>query len=105
MERPKRRKKVLVIVLIVLIVLMLIPIPFSIKDGGSILLQAVLYRVYIYNSMPEPVPDGQGVLVVDENGRYAEEKLMGTVVEIPGFLPDGWKIIDNARWVPVESNE
>lgn len=105
MEKPKRRKKPLLIVLIVLIVLMLIPIPLSIKDGGSILLQAVLYRAWIYNSMPEPIPDEHGDFVVDDNGEYVLERFKGVVVEIPGFLDEGWEIIDTARWVPVEPNE
>ena len=105
MEKPKRRKKPLAIVLIVLLVLMLIPIPLGIKDGGSTLLQAVLYRVWLYNSMPQPISDVQGDFVVDENGEFAFEEYKGVVVEIPGFLDEGWKIIDTARWVPVEPNE
>ena len=105
MEKPKRSKKTLTIVLIVLIALMLIPIPFTIKDGGSILLQAVLYRVWIYRSMPMHVPDGHGGFVTDENGAYKLEAFRGVVIEVPGFLENGWEILDTARFVPVEPNE
>ena len=105
MEKPKKGKKPLVIILIVLFVLMLIPIPMRIQDGGSVLLQAVLYRAWIYNSMPEDIPDGQGGFVMDENGEHVLGNFRGFVLEVPGFLDEGLVIIDTTRYVPVEAND
>ncbi len=105
MAKSKRRKKPLAIVLIVLLVLMLIPIPFGVKDGGSICFQAVLYQAWIYRTMPDWIPDGQGGFVTDENGEHKLQKLRGFALEVPGFLPEGLTIIDTTRWVPVEPNE
>lgn len=105
MENSKRGKKPLVIILIVLLVLMLIPIPIGIKDGGSILLHAVLYRAWIYNTMPWYIPDGQGGYVMDENGEYVLRQLKGFLFEVPGFLDEGWVIIDTTRYVHVVSND
>ena len=104
MEKPKRSKKPLAIVLIVLIVLMLIPIPFRILDAG-VCWRAVLYKVWQWDCMPEPVRDGQGGYVTDEQGGYKYQRLTGTSVEIPGFLDEGLTIIDATRWVPVEPSD
>ncbi|MBR4635831.1 MAG: hypothetical protein IKO51_05635 [Clostridia bacterium] len=105
MGKSKRRKKPLVTVLIVLLVLMLIPIPFGMKDGGSICLQAVLYSAWFYRTMPSPIPDGQGGFVTDENGEAKLGKFRGFWLEVPGFLDEGLTIIDTTRWVPVEPND
>ena len=105
MEKPKCRKKPLVTVLIVLLVLMLIPIPFRVKDGGSICFQAVLYQAWIYRSMPDWIPDGQGGYVMDENGEPVLGKFRGVWVAIPGFLDEGLTIIDTTRFVPVEPSD
>lgn len=91
-------------VLIVLLVLLLVPIPIFLRDG-NVILQAVLYRVEIDNSIPDCIPDGQGGIVMDENGEPVLGRLRGFTFEVPGFLDEGWEIIDTTRYVPVEPND
>ena len=54
MKKETRR----MIVLIVLVLLMLVPIKTGLKDGGTIMYQAVLYRLTFYHSFDDRYPSG-----------------------------------------------
>lgn len=88
--KPKKRLPWWAKLLIVLLVLLLIPIPFTYKDGGSVELCAVLYRFWKWNAIWEE-PDGQG--------GYRRAVIKGVTLEIPGFLEEGWTILDTSRVV------
>ena len=70
-------KKALVIILVIVLIVLLIPIPYRVKDGGSICWAPILpmYEVWVYRTMPNPIYNGSlrgyavylfGIEVIDE---------------------------------------
>jgi len=53
--KKKRRR---IIALIILAVLLLIPMRMGFKDGGTVMYQAVLYRLTFYHSFDNRYPSG-----------------------------------------------
>ena len=58
MKSKPKRKKVLLIVLSIILVLCLIPMPMRLKDGGTVMYCAVLYKVVVWHQML-PVGENQ----------------------------------------------
>ncbi len=61
------KKKIVICVAIVVALVLLIPIPMRLKDGGSVVYQAVLYSVKDVHSLhPDPesgVPYKEGIVI------------------------------------------
>ena len=51
-------KKLIIILCIVLVLAMLVPIPMRMKDGGTVVYNAVLYRVEKVHRLSSDAPDG-----------------------------------------------
>lgn len=80
MKKVSGKKKIVMIVLgILLAIILLVPVPYRIKDGGSIEYRAVLYSVTSVHALAPP----------DYERNYFE----GTVVTILGV-----KVFDNVDW-------
>lgn len=68
------KRKVLAIIAGIVVALMLIPLPFGLKDGGSIRFQAVLYSVTRVHQLNEAVVGGyQDGLIVEILGMRVYE--------------------------------
>lgn len=74
-----KKKKVMLVIGILLAVILLVPIPYRIKDGGSVEYRAILYSVTSVHTLTP----------ADYERRYFE----GTVVTILGI-----KVFDNVDW-------
>ena len=73
------QKKTKRIVVIVILALLLIPLPMGLKDGGTIIYQAVLYRLTRYHSL---VP-------IDQLDRYPSGYYEATAFSVfPFYLFD-----------------
>lgn len=53
MERKTKR-----MILILLLVLLLVPYPFRAHDGGTVVYQAILYRVIVWHRYDDTKPGG-----------------------------------------------
>lgn len=74
-----KKKKVMIVIGILLAIILLVPVPYRIKDGGSIEYHAILYSVTSVHALTPP----------DYERRYFE----GTIVTILGI-----KVFDNVDW-------
>ena len=52
------KKKIILIIIIVIAIILLVPIPMSLKDGGSIRFQALLYNITKYHKLDVSTKDG-----------------------------------------------
>ena len=52
------KKAVVIIVSIVIMAILLIPVPIHLKDGGTVVYQAILYSVSDVHSLNPDKPDG-----------------------------------------------
>ena len=64
-------KRKLLIGLCILLAILLIPVPLHLKDGGTVIYNAILYRVHVVHRLAP----------VDSESRYLE----GIIVEILGL--------------------
>ena len=53
-----KKKTKRIVALVIILVLMLIPMRFAFKDGGTIMYQAVLYRLTFHHSIDDRYPSG-----------------------------------------------
>ena len=74
-----KKKKVMIVLGILLAIILLVPVPFPVKDGGSVEYRAILYSVTSVHALAP----------LDYDRVYYE----GTVVKILGF-----KVFDNVDW-------
>jgi len=74
-ERMSHMKKILIKIIVFLIILiLLIPVPIYVKDGGTIVYQAILYSVTNYHS-----------LYPDDTNEKDHKILTGIEIKILGF--------------------
>lgn len=64
------KKAVVIIIFAVVMAILLIPVPLHLKDGGTVIYQALLYSVSDVHSLDPDEPDG-----------YSD----GTIIKILGF--------------------
>lgn len=64
------KKAIIIIVAVVIMAILLIPVPLHLKDGGTVVYQAILYSVSDVHSLNPDKPDG-----------YDD----GTIIKILGF--------------------
>ena len=71
-------KKWLVIICIALVLVMLIPIPLQMKDGGTVVYDAILYDIYdVHRIAPLEYPK--------EDRTYETGFIEGTIIKIFGI--------------------
>ena len=68
------KKKAIIIISVLLAVLLLFPIPFRVRDGGTVQYKAILYTVSVVHSI--------ATIEEQERGKEFHE---GIIVEILGF--------------------
>ena len=66
------KKKVMIGICILLVIVLLIPIPMRLKDGGTVVYNAILYRVEAVHRM-------------DPEATSADDYLEGAIVKILGI--------------------
>ncbi|MBP0960508.1 MAG: hypothetical protein J5992_10335 [Oscillospiraceae bacterium] len=64
------KKAIVIIIAVVITAILLVPVPLHLKDGGTVVYQAVLYSVSDVHSLNPDEPDG-----------YDD----GTIIKILGF--------------------
>ena len=78
----KKKKRHVIIIVAILSLILLFPIPMHLKDGGTVVYRAMLYKVSDVHSLTsiEDMEDGK---------EYNE----GTIIEILGF-----EIYNSVKW-------
>lgn len=74
-----KKKKVMIVLGILLAIILLVPVPYRIKDGGSIEYRAILYSVISVHALTPP--------------DYERDYFEGTIVTILGV-----EVFDNVDW-------
>lgn len=74
-----KKKKVMIVLGILLAIILLVPVPYRIKDGGSIEYRAILYSVTSVHALTPP--------------DYERDYFEGTIVTILGV-----EVFDNVDW-------
>ena len=82
------KKKIILVVVIVILLILLFPIPFRLKDGGSIQFRALLYTITKYHQLA-PIDDNM-------NNKYID----GIEIEILGM-----EIYNNTKERVIECND
>ena len=83
----KKKRRVVVVIAIVIAAMLLVPYPIFYKDGGTVILDAVLYGVTMQHS----------IAVSEENGKYVSGYDIGTIVRILWF-----EVYNDVKFVPDE---
>ena len=69
------KKKTMIVIGVLIAILLLFPIPLKMKDGGSVVYKAILYKVSDVHSLVDSLEE-------TENGKEYNE---GIIIEILGF--------------------
>ncbi|HPW53967.1 MAG TPA: hypothetical protein PK631_06290 [Erysipelotrichaceae bacterium] len=67
-------KKLLIVAVTIMLLVLLIPVPYHLKDGGSVIYEAILYKVSKIHRIAS-----------DEDREAGQEFYEGIIIEILGF--------------------
>ena len=81
------KNRIIIAVCIFIAIILLIPIPIKLRDGGTVVYEAILYSVQDVHRINPDIESEQEYMESEQ--RYTE----GTIIEILGF-----EVFDNVRW-------